>query len=85
MNNNDTIDAQLLDLMLRAGSRWVLWLLIFLSVLSVGSCRSQETGAFWRDVWLQKRTFYQINYQIVRYYFFFYKINYQNIFVFFFL
>jgi biopolymer transport protein ExbB len=30
--NNDTIDAQLLDLMLRAGSRWVLWLLILLSL-----------------------------------------------------
>ena len=28
MTNNDTIDAQLLDLMLRAGSRWVLWLLL---------------------------------------------------------
>jgi biopolymer transport protein ExbB len=31
----DTIDAQLLDLMLRAGSRWVLWLLILLSVAAV--------------------------------------------------
>jgi biopolymer transport protein ExbB len=32
---NDTIDAQLLDLMLRAGSRWVLWLLILLSLAAV--------------------------------------------------
>jgi biopolymer transport protein ExbB len=30
-----TIDAQLLDLMLRAGSRWVLWLLIGLSLAAV--------------------------------------------------
>lgn len=29
--NTDTIDGQLLDLMLRAGSRWVLWLLLALS------------------------------------------------------
>ena len=35
MNNSDTIDAQLLDLMLRAGSRWVLWLLIGLSLAAV--------------------------------------------------
>jgi len=35
MTNNDTIDAQLLDLMLRAGSRWVLWLLIGLSLAAV--------------------------------------------------
>jgi biopolymer transport protein ExbB/TolQ len=33
--NTDTIDAQLLDLMLRAGSRWVLWLLILLSLAAV--------------------------------------------------
>ena len=32
MNNEQTIDAQALDLMLRAGSRWVLWLLIALSI-----------------------------------------------------
>jgi biopolymer transport protein ExbB len=32
---NDTIDAQLLDLMLRAGSRWVLWLLLLLSLAAV--------------------------------------------------
>ena len=32
---NDTIDAQLLDLMLRAGSRWVLWLLLALSLAAV--------------------------------------------------
>jgi biopolymer transport protein ExbB len=32
---NDTIDAQLLDLMLRAGSRWVLWLLLGLSLIAV--------------------------------------------------
>jgi len=32
MQNQQTIDAQALDLMLRAGSRWVLWLLIFLSI-----------------------------------------------------
>jgi biopolymer transport protein ExbB/TolQ len=35
MTNADTIDAQLLDLMLRAGSRWVLWLLILLSLAAV--------------------------------------------------
>jgi biopolymer transport protein ExbB len=34
-NNDTTIDAQLLDLMLRAGSRWVLWLLIILSLAAV--------------------------------------------------
>jgi len=33
--NQDTIDAQLLDLMLRAGSRWVLWLLLVLSLAAV--------------------------------------------------
>jgi len=33
--NEQTIDAQALDLMLRAGSRWVLWLLIFLSIAAV--------------------------------------------------
>jgi biopolymer transport protein ExbB len=31
----DTIDTQLLDLMLRAGTRWVLWLLILLSLTAV--------------------------------------------------
>jgi biopolymer transport protein ExbB/TolQ len=31
----DTIDGQLLDLMLRAGSRWVLWLLIGLSLAAI--------------------------------------------------
>ena len=31
----DTIDAQLLDLMLRAGSRWVLWVMIALSFAAV--------------------------------------------------
>ncbi|MBV8759772.1 MAG: MotA/TolQ/ExbB proton channel family protein [Deltaproteobacteria bacterium] len=35
MNNSDTIDSQILDLMLRAGSRWVLWLLIGLSLAAV--------------------------------------------------
>ena len=35
MTNTDTIDAQLLDLMLRAGSRWVLWLLLLLSLAAV--------------------------------------------------
>jgi biopolymer transport protein ExbB len=35
MTHNDTIDSQLLDLMLRAGSRWVLWLLILLSLAAV--------------------------------------------------
>jgi biopolymer transport protein ExbB/TolQ len=35
MPESDTIDAQLLDLMLRAGSRWVLWLLIALSLAAV--------------------------------------------------
>ncbi|HEY1548613.1 MAG TPA: MotA/TolQ/ExbB proton channel family protein [Kofleriaceae bacterium] len=33
--NNDSIDATILDLMLRAGSRWVLWLLIGLSLAAV--------------------------------------------------
>ncbi len=32
---DDTIDAQLLDLMLRAGSRWVLWLMLALSLAAV--------------------------------------------------
>jgi len=31
----DTIDAQLLDLMLRAGSRWILWVLLGLSLAAV--------------------------------------------------
>jgi biopolymer transport protein ExbB len=35
MTETDTIDAQLLDLMLRAGSRWVLWLLIGLSLAAL--------------------------------------------------
>ncbi|HEY5950940.1 MAG TPA: MotA/TolQ/ExbB proton channel family protein [Kofleriaceae bacterium] len=35
MFDQNTIDAQLLDLMLRAGSRWVLWLLLALSVAAV--------------------------------------------------
>jgi len=35
MNQTDTIDSQILDLMLRAGSRWVLWLLIGLSLVAV--------------------------------------------------
>ncbi|HEX4416699.1 MAG TPA: MotA/TolQ/ExbB proton channel family protein [Kofleriaceae bacterium] len=35
MTETDTIDAQLLDLMLRAGSRWILWLLILLSLAAV--------------------------------------------------
>ncbi|HMG54272.1 MAG TPA: MotA/TolQ/ExbB proton channel family protein [Kofleriaceae bacterium] len=35
MTQNDTIDAQLLDLMLRAGSHWVLWLLLGLSLAAV--------------------------------------------------
>ncbi|HSN29540.1 MAG TPA: MotA/TolQ/ExbB proton channel family protein [Kofleriaceae bacterium] len=35
MNHTDTIDSQILDLMLRAGSRWVLWLLIGLSLGAV--------------------------------------------------
>ena len=34
MHNEQTIDAQALDLMLRAGSRWVLWLLIILSIVA---------------------------------------------------
>ena len=33
--NEDTIDAQLLDLMLRAGSRWVLWLMLGLSLAAI--------------------------------------------------
>ena len=35
MSNDTTIDAQLLDLMLRAGSRWVLWLMLGLSLAAV--------------------------------------------------
>jgi len=35
MTDDTTIDAQLLDLMLRAGSRWVLWLLLGLSLAAV--------------------------------------------------
>jgi biopolymer transport protein ExbB len=34
-SNADTIDATILDLMLRAGSRWVLWLLILLSLAAL--------------------------------------------------
>ncbi len=33
--DTDTIDTQILDLMLRAGSRWVLWLLIGLSLAAL--------------------------------------------------
>ena len=33
--DGDTIDAQILDLMLRSGSRWVLWLLIGLSLAAI--------------------------------------------------
>ncbi len=35
MTNDNTIDAQLLDLMLRAGSRWVLWLMLGLSLAAI--------------------------------------------------
>ncbi len=35
MSPSDTIDTQLLDLMLRAGSRWILWLLLGLSLAAV--------------------------------------------------
>src|SRR5258705_8334561 len=35
MQSGTTIDAQVLDLMLRAGSRWVLWLLLGLSLAAV--------------------------------------------------
>ncbi|HUJ60658.1 MAG TPA: MotA/TolQ/ExbB proton channel family protein [Kofleriaceae bacterium] len=35
MTDTSTIDAQILDLMLRAGSRWVLWLLIGLSLAAI--------------------------------------------------
>jgi biopolymer transport protein ExbB len=35
MSNDSTIDAQLLDLMLRAGSRWVLWLMLGLSLAAI--------------------------------------------------
>ena len=35
MTGGDSIDATILDLMLRAGSRWVLWLLILLSLAAV--------------------------------------------------
>ena len=36
MDNTNTIDGQMLQLMLGAGSRWVLWLLIGLSVIALG-------------------------------------------------
>lgn len=35
MSHDNTIDAQLLDLMLRAGSRWVLWLMLGLSLAAI--------------------------------------------------
>ena len=35
MTHDNTIDAQLLDLMLRVGSRWVLWLMLGLSLAAV--------------------------------------------------
>jgi biopolymer transport protein ExbB/TolQ len=35
MTEGTTIDAQLLDLMLRAGSRWVLWLMLGLSLAAI--------------------------------------------------
>lgn len=35
MTDQSTIDAQLLDLMLRAGSRWVLWVMLGLSFAAV--------------------------------------------------
>src|SRR4051812_23943500 len=35
MNDGTSIDAQLLDLMLRAGSRWVLWLMLGLSLAAI--------------------------------------------------
>jgi len=35
MTQPETIDARLLDLMLRAGSRWILWLLIALSLAAI--------------------------------------------------
>src|SRR3954469_3233622 len=35
MTDSNTIDAQLLDLMLRAGSRWVLWLMLGLSLAAI--------------------------------------------------
>lgn len=35
MSETNTIDGQLLDLMLRVGSRWVLWLLLGLSVAAI--------------------------------------------------
>ena len=35
MDHTQSIDAQLLDIMLRAGSRWVLWLLLALSLVAV--------------------------------------------------
>ncbi|HWU90598.1 MAG TPA: hypothetical protein VN253_25205, partial [Kofleriaceae bacterium] len=35
MTSDTEIDAQLLDLMLRAGSRWVLWLMLGLSLAAI--------------------------------------------------
>jgi biopolymer transport protein ExbB len=35
MQGSNTIDAQALEIMLRVGSRWVLWLLILLSIAAV--------------------------------------------------
>ena len=56
---NHSIDARALDLMLRAGSRWVLWLLICLSVAAVAVAIERlwflpgraGSGGGWRPLW----------------------------------
>jgi biopolymer transport protein ExbB/TolQ len=48
MPAHDTIDAQILDLMLRAGTQWVLWLLLGLSVLAV-MATLERIWFFWQE------------------------------------
>ena len=56
MNQGDTIDSQILDLMLRAGSRWVLWLLIGLSLAAV-AVMAERLWFFLRGHYLSNRIF----------------------------
>jgi biopolymer transport protein ExbB len=48
MNNGNTIDTQVLDLMLRAGSHWVLYLLLGLSVAAV-AVMLERLWFFWSE------------------------------------
>lgn len=48
MPGHDTIDAQLLDLMLRAGTQWVLWLLLALSLGAV-AVAAERLWFFWQE------------------------------------